>query len=635
LASTIAEAASHVIRANGENRYKPDKKIISLAERKGEVIWLKAQNERSEAAAIAGEIQRLISSGESPSSMAILVRSHRHADAIANEVTARGIKISRQSRSDWRKSPLIRDVLAFFKVLMDPNDRISYLRLLDSVFFKLNADSIFEIVKDFDKSKEIPERVVIDKLLKEMTVAALRDSPSDLVIALFSKTPAVKHLLENEPEEMKIAGLFLSSLVELETLSTEKELRLLFSAIEDLLENSSSLSEESEVDASNALQILTIHASKGLEFDTVIMPSLVSRRFPSNFSNRTWSLPEQLSRERPLTKDTHLCEERRLFYVGMTRAKKRLLFSSFEKRGTRSSLFLTEDLKDFWKENTSFLKDAPPVAEIPSVSLSPFERVKKASSSQAEPSKLPLSLSYTQIEKYETCPLSYRFKYELRIPVKAPAHMALGSAIHEALENFFKEIQKGDFASKQSLLHHFETAFKNESLHNKEFCETHRLLGHEKISLYYDSYNNQWPQPLDIEKDFVLPLGPHKVRGKIDRIDKVGNKVRIVDYKTGKAKSDARAEDRKFAEESLQFSIYALAARDIFHWNIESLVFDYIYDCTKLSTNRNDEQLESVKNKILSMATQIQNREFAAKPGYHCDWCEYKSICPASAALKT
>ena len=137
--------------------------------------------------------------------------------------------------------------------------------------------------------------------------------------------------------------------------------------------------------------------------------------------------------------------------------------------------------------------------------------------------------------------------------------------------------------------------------------------------------------PLAVEKDFVIRLGTQSIRGKIDRVDRIGSKVRIVDYKTGRAKSDANSDDRKFAENSLQFSIYALAAFEVFGWSLDSLVFDYVYERSQLSTTRSVEQLGAVKERILELASSIQNGDFTAKPGFHCDWCEYRELCPMAS----
>ncbi len=630
LPEIVAKAASLLIKANGENRYRPDKSIRSKSLEHGEIVWIKAPSERAEAVSLANILQETLKKNPQ-SSTAILVRSQRHADTLVEELAKRNIGITRQSRSQWSRSPLLRDCLAFFKLVMDPKDRISYLRLLDSPFFRLPAETILTFLKNERSTPSgIPE---IDRILDEFFVTGLRQPPSELLLQFLTRTKTVPHLLEKAPDDLKLLGSFLTAITELEALSKDHDLPHLWPTLEEMVSQGAGDRETPPSHGQSAVAVLTVHASKGLEFDTVIMPSLVSRRFPSNFSKSLWHLPETLNREKPLTKESHLCEERRLFYVGMTRAKKKLIVSSFEKRGTRSSLFLTDDLKDLWNQNPALIREVDAVSELPSFIPKPFERSLPATDTKT-PSLEPLRLSYTQIEKYETCPLSYRFKYEFKIPVKTPVQMALGSVIHGALETFFKALQRDEHPTKQDLLRWYETYFTSERLQNSLLTDTHHALGLERLSLYHDSIAKTAVAPLEVEKDFVIRLGEHTIRGKIDRVDRVGSKVRIVDYKTGKAKSNDRAEDQKFAQESLQFSIYALAAKEVFGWDVESLVFDYVYERTQLSTSRSDDQIAVVKEKILNLASQIQNHHFPANPGFHCEWCEYKEICPAAVAQR-
>ena len=133
------------------------------------------------------------------------------------------------------------------------------------------------------------------------------------------------------------------------------------------------------------------------------------------------------------------------------------------------------------------------------------------------------------------------------------------------------------------------------------------------------------PTVLEQEKGFELPLANNVILiGRMDQVNSLGrNDVEIVDYKTGKPKKEVDA------NKSLQLSIYALAAREIFEWNPVRLVFYYLLNNSFQVTTRDAKQIAAAEKIIQETAADIRGREFAAKPGYACRTCAYQPICPA------
>jgi len=120
-------------------------------------------------------------------------------------------------------------------------------------------------------------------------------------------------------------------------------------------------------------------------------------------------------------------------------------------------------------------------------------------------------------------------------------------------------------------------------------------------------------------------VGSAKLTGRVDRIDRTGaDTVAIVDYKTGKPRSQ---ED---ADESLQLSLYALAARDAFGKRADRLIFHNLENNMAVHTTRSDGELEAAKLRVQKAAEGIARGEFAAKPGYQCSYCPYRNLCPAT-----
>ena len=122
-----------------------------------------------------------------------------------------------------------------------------------------------------------------------------------------------------------------------------------------------------------------------------------------------------------------------------------------------------------------------------------------------------------------------------------------------------------------------------------------------------------------------MRIGKATVAGRIDRVDDLGaGRVAIIDYKTGKPRSQEDADD------SLQLSIYAIAAREKWGYEAERLVFYNLQENSMVMTVRHKLELEQAKAKVLDVAERIEQGQFDAKPGYHCRMCPYRNLCPAT-----
>jgi len=127
------------------------------------------------------------------------------------------------------------------------------------------------------------------------------------------------------------------------------------------------------------------------------------------------------------------------------------------------------------------------------------------------------------------------------------------------------------------------------------------------------------------EKGFELHLDDDiVVTGRMDQVNRIGSKdVEIVDYKTGKPK------DAKKAAESLQLSVYALAAEEVLELHPSRLAFYNLTSNEPVETARDSKALAKTKQTIAGVADQIRAGDFAAKPGFHCGYCDFKPLCPA------
>ena len=131
------------------------------------------------------------------------------------------------------------------------------------------------------------------------------------------------------------------------------------------------------------------------------------------------------------------------------------------------------------------------------------------------------------------------------------------------------------------------------------------------------------PQVLHTEQSFEIRIGDTTVAGRIDRIDsRPDGTVAIVDYKTGKAR------DQEDADESLQLSLYAIAAREKWGYKVGSLIFHNLEENVPVSTMRSESDLLSARQRVEAAARGIAEGIFTAKTGIHCNFCAYRSLCP-------
>jgi RecB family exonuclease len=132
------------------------------------------------------------------------------------------------------------------------------------------------------------------------------------------------------------------------------------------------------------------------------------------------------------------------------------------------------------------------------------------------------------------------------------------------------------------------------------------------------------PEVLHTEEWFDVQIAGTKVAGRIDRIDRAADdSVHIVDYKTGKARSQ---ED---ADESLQLSIYAMAAREKWGYRADALVFHNLEGNVPIFSKRSEFQLERARERVLAVARGIAAGDFEPEPGFHCNFCAFRGLCPA------
>jgi len=382
-----------------------------------------------------------------------------------------------------------------------------------------------------------------------------------------------------------------------------------------------------------------------LEFKYVFVAGLVDKRFPSLERSEKIQIPNELVKETLLQGDVHLQEERRLFYVAITRAKKGLYFSWALDYGgmrlKRPSIFLKElNLikleEDLAKDNQiDFNKLGSKISED-------TRRINKEDLRKL----LPKQFSFSQISAYNICPRQYYYAHILKIPSLGKAVFSYGKSMHLTLQKFFqlikfreekaqgnlftapktKDIQKRENklpVSLEELLKIYEEVWIDDWYENKEDKKEYLKQGRETLREIYKDFEKNPPQVKFLEKGFNVHFGDHGFKGNIDRVDKINGGVQLVDYKTGHPK-----EKLSLAEKE-QLLIYQMAYEEVFKEKVKNLKFHYLNNNTQIDFLGTDKELEKIREKLIQTIKKINTCNFQAKPSeYKCRYCDFKDICP-------
>jgi DNA helicase II / ATP-dependent DNA helicase PcrA len=477
-----------------------------------------------------------------------------------------------------------------------------------------------------------------------------------------------------------------------------------------------------------AVQVMTMHAAKGLEFDHVFVLGLAAARIPGPFRPRADGVPDELLKETLPPADDRQAHEaamRRLLHVAMTRARRSLVLAwpegaapgatprpspfyeearaalgveeeIFEEElfgpaeGLHSTFRIMRDelldtvarvggqlgemrldtyldvdqavsryvelikvaaLIERAKEGQALDAALPAVNEILAQCVTPEQReilersaldswlrdterdpARRPAAAQngSEPSLDPfiprrgrgLMLSASDIDTYRICPLKYKFARVFRIPQEPTIHQRFGIVLHQVLERF----HTNGGGSLSTLMELFEASWWRSGFGDSDDERQWRRRAVEALERYWRLDGESDAVPIWFERSFAFRLGPHLLRGRVDRVDRrPDGSYELIDYKTGKAKS---AEELR---EDVQLSLYQMGARE--SWRLETSAQSYFYVLTgeKVPVEHSDEELERVKSTVTEIAGGILKQDFEPTPSPDvCRLCDYRIICPAA-----
>lgn len=557
----------------------------------------------------------------------VLYRSHFHRDDVAAELARNGIPFTIEGL-DVLDTPEARDLAACLGAAIS-DDSAALLRIAAWRQFAVDPHELSNAMKGLPRESQVSIAALLPKIHGGVellnTLASAREAVAGqkvyaallAMVRLFQvpRSPAIEAMLQfaNQWERSPITESGAPAEF-LEYLGYFREARgvipLAFGEDE------------------NSVRLMTAHSAKGLEFDHVFIVRAVKGSFPSYFRESLIEFPRELRNSGLADDDEKQIsdqEERRLFYVAMTRARDTLtIYGQFGRGKTERTpagyireLLKNRELKSVLQERKcrEFQTDIF-AAEEPQALSRIGEWVAMPPSSD-----LASTLSASAIQSYEMCPLQFKLEREWRIPSEVSGALQYGAAMHRALLSYYDSVRWERTLSEAELVEllredlaaGFADEYQRELYEKKGAAEIHEFLR---------SAEHSQPEVLHTEERFTFRIGDTNVVGRIDRIDRSGDCVVITDYKTGRAKTQ---ED---ADESLQLSIYAMAAHEKWGYRADRLVFHNLDGNTQVVTRRSDAELNAAAMKVTAIAGEIAAGKFDAKPGIHCGFCAYRVLCP-------
>ena len=251
---------------------------------------------------------------------------------------------------------------------------------------------------------------------------------------------------------------------------------------------------------------------------------------------------------------------------------------------------------------------------------------------RAEPSLEPflprrgdgLLLSASDIETYRTCPLKYKFARVFRIPNEPTLNQRFGILVHQVLERY--HVRRGPAAALPELLGLLDAGWRRGGFGDTDEERQLRAKATQALRRYHERVREDGGEPVWFERSFQFKLGPHVLRGRVDRVDRLPDGgYELIDYKTGRPKSAAQL------REDVQLSLYAVGAREAWQLEAAQQAYYYVLDDEKVPVERAEDDRDWITETVLEVADGILARASSRRRRYAaCSMCDYRIACPAA-----
>lgn len=512
---------------------------------------------------LVSEIKNKLDSGISPEEIAVIVRTNKEVESLTSKLRGAGLLVEASADGDILVHPVTQSVEALIAAVLTDTNESALFTLIHGAYWGLTLNDLVKITsaRSYDTSllsilssveklselkvENVDNALKIARVLEEARVRTVSQPPHRVLQFLLKESGMLDHVTAHDPFEgaRVIRRLYdeVESLVLNNDVSTLRDVKEMFIRLRayNVPLNAPYINTNLK-----AVQVMTAHKSKGLEFTVVFIPHLQDSIWGGGTKRNNFTIP--LGKIEDIEFDP-FDDEKRLLYVAMTRAKVELNFSSSGQNSAGKEIVATR-LYDDIDSTFETVVDTSGLEELfnPSQTLQDVQKNATIDRGLILTSLTKRGFSATSLNNYLGNPWNYVYKNVLRIPEVQPTHMQFGTAVHSVLEFSTKRYSdKGSLPTDTEIKVKLKQALSRLPLSKNEFV---RLLSKGMEVLYpYLTHLKQTlltktKEELNV-KVFLetgLPELPElTLTGKLDRIDigSDGLVVRVVDYKTGKPKS--------------------------------------------------------------------------------------------------
>ncbi len=606
---------------------------------------------------------------------AILSRSNDGCEPFVLALERHGIPFRFIAMRGVYAKPVVLDLTAIFSLILAPTDSTVVWRALNAPCYSFTASELATFIQFTARKKrgalwealascrEIPDigeetiarAETFVSHIQHLAEALRRERPLTALQLVLEKTGYLATILKL-PEREKIETLndlnaFANRISQYEKTT---QVPILKDFMEEFRLEIESGEEGIRVDPADfgpdLVSVMTVHASKGLEFTHVFLVSLVDQRFPTRARGDAIPLPDGLVKERLPHGDSHVEEERRLFYVALTRAKKSMTCTGAESYGgvrkKKPSLFFAEaGLEPIFDVRSSQL-----AARNSSSNhlLLPPESLMIREEAEREAFHLKRRFSFTQLAAFRKCPLQYKFAHVYRIPILGTYQKSFGQSIHLALHDILAQhvdrgtSKQGDLfdqppsaichlpacgfrVTRDEALKIFESRWIDEWYPTRWIHDQYFIEGKDAIRRMHETWSAVPPDVAFLERPFEWRINEHSLKGSVDRIDRLSDgRYAIFDYKTGAPKV---ARELETADKE-QLWIYQLAMEER-GLPLATLSYVYVKSGTQVDVPMlQGSAREAFQSGLLERMNEILGSRFRPTPAPPiCTYCDFKNIC--------
>jgi DNA helicase-2/ATP-dependent DNA helicase PcrA len=653
----LLDAAYRLIRNNDPDRLEVQlgisKRLWSRRLEGAAVEFRSFATSSEEADGVAERIAAGIAQGRRPGDYAILVRTNRDADPFLQSLGHRGLPYRFSGTAGLYERPEIKLLLSFLYAVARPSDGPQLFLLASSWLYGFPPGDLMK-AQEGSYRRNVPLREILagiaasgedgpytaaavsaaQRLIADLdafTALSAERTTGEVLYAFLEATGVLAQIAKAESpmaeDEAKNIAKFFSIVRSVGAALPVDRVPYFVDQIGLLIEaGDDPATAEVELSA-EVVNVLTVHKAKGLEFSAVFVGACTRGRFPHQQRGDPLELPTALAKDRLPSGDYHEQEERRLFYVAMTRARAQLAFTAARDYGQlrprRPSPFIAEAL--------GTVAEPALRPEAPAAVLARFAPVEEPNRALPPiPDEEILTISRQALEDYLTCPLRYRYAHALRVPVATPPAAMYGAALHRAVAEYYTRRVAGREVTLEEIQDVFRAVWVAEGFLSAEHAEARLEQGLQTLANFHAREQSNGKLPEFVERPFSFLVGNDRITGRWDRVDREedGGAV-IVDFKSSDVREQRVADDR--ARGSQQLDVYALAYQRAFGELPKRVELHFLDSGLVGSALKTEDDMAKLRASVTLAGRGIRQRDFRARPSLTaCGNCAFSGICPSA-----